>query len=56
MAAARNLRLIFRYLTIIELCVLQPYNINNCHYNSLAGLISANMSLPPTLRVVASSK
>ena len=54
MAAARNLRLIFRYLTITELCVFQTYNINNCHYNSLADLISANMSLPPTLRVVAS--
>ena len=49
MAAARNLRLIFRCLTIIELGILQLYNINNCHYNPVATLISANMSLPPTL-------
>jgi hypothetical protein len=35
LTAAQNLRLIFRYLTIVGLFVLQPYKINNCHYNSL---------------------
>ena len=55
LSAARNLRLIFRYLTIIVLFVLEPHKINNCRYNSLAGLISANMSLPQAIRVAASS-
>ena len=55
MPPARNLRLIFRYLRIIELFVLEPHKINNCHYDALAGLISANLSLLPTIRVAASS-
>ena len=38
LAASKNLLLIFRYLTIIELFVLQLYKINNCHYNSLCRL------------------
>ena len=45
LSPARNLRLIFRYLTIVVLFDLEPHKINNCRYNSLAGLISANMSL-----------